>query len=92
MGSKPFDANQDEDTQAILTRRALLIRASLMGAGLIVGAEGCSAQVCLSNTPSWPIDVPEPQPDACLTTPDVSPKVDLGAPADESGDGTAQNG
>ena len=49
MSTKPL--GDDEDTRAILTRRALLIRASLAGAGLVVGTgAGCEqAQACLSQ-------------------------------------------
>lgn len=49
MSTKPL--GDDEDTRAILTRRALLIRASLASAGLVVGTgAGCGpAQACLSQ-------------------------------------------
>ncbi len=58
MSGKPLDPSQDEDTKAILTRRALLIRASLAGAGLVVGTgAGCEqSQVCLSGKVLLPPD------------------------------------
>jgi len=81
MSDKPV--LEDEDTKAILTRRALLIRASLAGAGLVVGTgAGCDlsqSSACLSMKADIP-DAPEvcllPDIGVCLTdVPSSKPDV-----------------